>query len=649
MSFRLQINLIFIVLTLSIGLGTLWYFKHEQEKIIQHTIAAQADAISKLISEDLAKMVYLDDPDTSTDITRRIQSINNLYAAYFFDLQNRPLLIINPSQKRILKESTAINTQISFEGVALGTGHFIFDNKLLSQEKERLQTFTLTLLVLLFFITVIFIQFLDKRFIRRLSELSWALKKVSQQQDFNVQLPICKNDEIGMVRQHFNELVTHIKTHTEQLKFEASHDVLTGLYNRNYINRALQNSIDNQTDNAICYIDLDQFKVINETLGHTVGDQLLKQLSGFMQQFLSLDSDTLLARIGGDQFILLIQNTNDSEAKQLALMLKSKIKEFKYCHQDKQHHIGISMGLIFYTPLSPNHERLTATDLLSAADTACHRAKAEGRDQLLCYHFGDQQLCEVQNSLKLVSVIRTALEQEEFELYLQPIVSSQCHSNFDHFETLIRLHTANGQMIPPSLFIPVAENYGLSKEIDLWVIQSLLAKLETYPNFVNSLTMISVNLSAGSLMDSAFKEQLNQTLATSTFNLNKLCFEVTETGTISNFLKVRDFILHFRRLGCRFALDDFGTGMASFEYLSELPVDYLKIDGSFVKHIAQDPVMREMVVAMKQIGHITNTQVIAEFVETQDIVSLLQEIGVDYLQGYHCSKPLPIQQFLEAS
>lgn len=646
MSFRLQINLILIAVTLCVGIGTLWFFKIEQERVIHDNIEAQADAISKLIAEDLAKMVYLNDPDISTDITRRIQSINNLYTAYFFDNENHPILIINPTEQRILHYSTAIDTKISFEGVPLGVGHFIFDNVTLAQETERLQNFAITLLVLLIFVTLVFIHFLDNRFIRRLSELSYALRKVAQDQDFEFQLTICRQDEIGEVRQHFNELVSQVHQHTQQLKYEAHHDALTGLYNRNYLNEIIYQTIADNTYNALCYIDLDQFKVINETLGHATGDQLIKRLSNFIQEFFNEEHNTLLARIGGDEFILLIQQTSELEAKRLAETLKSQIKQFKYIHNNKTYRIGVSIGLIHYNPLSPNHTNLTATQLLSAADTACHHAKAEGRDKLISYQIGDQGLAQAQNTMNLISVITTALEKNQFELYLQPIVPTHNTQVLNHFETLIRLQKADGQMIPPSIFIPIAEKYGLSKKIDLWVVTELLKHLASSANFCQSLHVITINLSADSLMDSKFKNKLDQVLHNSQVPLNKLCFEVTETGSISNFLKVRDFIHHFKKLGCSFALDDFGTGMASFEYLSELPVDYLKIDGSFVKNIAHDPVMKEMVIAMNQIGHITQTQVIAEFVENQEIVKVLQAIGVDYLQGYYFSKPLPITTYL---
>lgn len=645
MSFRLQINLLFIFIALTIGAGSLWFFKTEQEKVIQLNIQAQANAITTLVAEDLAKMIFMDDPDISTDITRRIQSIEGLYAAYFFDPSNEPILIIHPTERRSLRYSSAIDTQVSFEEHNLGKAHFIFDNVVLANEQIKLRHFALTLFTLLILSILLLTHYLDKNFIRRLSELSFALKKSAEEQNFDNRLSICKQDEIGKARANFNDLVTMVKEHTEQLSFEARHDVLTGLYNRHYLQERVKESIQNDTRNALCYIDLDQFKVVNDTLGHAVGDQLLEKLSQYLLEYLDTKAHTLLARIGGDEFVLLIEQTERLEAKKLINGLIDKTKAFEFISGERKFRIGLSVGMIYYDPLCPNHPDIAPADLLSAADTACYHAKAEGRDKLVCYRFGDQNLTLTQNAMNLVSTMTLSLETDQFELYLQPIVPSHNFDQISHYETLLRLKGSDGQLITPNQFIPVAEQYGLVKKLDLWVVNHLLKQLQSYPLFMQTVNFISINLSAESLMDANFKKELDQLLDKTELPLSKLCFEITETGSISDFLTVRDFIRHFKKRGCCFALDDFGTGMASFEYLSELPVNFLKIDGSFIRQISKDPVMKEMVIAMNQIGHITQTQVIAEYVENLELAELLKEIGVDYLQGYYFSAPKPLETF----
>lgn len=649
MSFRFQINLLFFFITLSLGAGSLWFFKTEQEKVIELNMQSQAKAITTLVSEDLAKMVYLDDPDLSTDITRRIHSVEGLYAAYFFDLNNEPLLIINSPKHHELGHSIAIDTQISFEDHNLGKAQFIFDNSVLANEQTRLTQFAITLFSLLIFTTLLLTHYLDKNFIRRLSELSFALKKSTEEQNFDHRLSICKRDEIGKAREHFNNLVTMVKEYTEQLAYEARHDVLTGLYNRYYLQEKIKDSIQSGNRHALCYIDLDQFKIINDTLGHAVGDKLLQEYAHYLLTYLITKEKTLLARTGGDEFVLLMEQTEPSSAQSLVYDLIEKTKEFEFIYGERKFRIGLSAGMIYFDTLEENPLNISPADILSAADTACHQAKAEGRDKLVAYRFGDQNLIHTHDSMNLVSTIRAALETNRFELYLQPIVPSRDLKQVSHYETLLRLIGPGNEIISPVQFIPVAEQYGLVKKIDLWVVSTLLQKLRAYPEFSERVNFISINLSAESLMDVLFKEELDQLLNLTQIPLSKLCFEVTETGSITDFLTVRDFIEHFKKRGCSFALDDFGTGMASFEYLSQLPVDFLKIDGSFVKQMASDPVMKELVIAMNQIGHITQTKVIAEYVENQELVESLTEIGVDYLQGYFFSVPRPLEDFAKAS
>jgi diguanylate cyclase (GGDEF)-like protein/PAS domain S-box-containing protein len=433
---------------------------------------------------------------------------------------------------------------------------------------------------------------------------------------------------------------------SEQLSHQATHDNLTDLINRWEFERQLvlkiENAKESKTEHILCYVDLDQFKIINDTYGHTVGDKLLIQLSQMLKQHIRT-SDTL-ARLGGDEFGVLFNDCSLSSGWRAANGLLKAIQEFQFPWKDRNFKIGASIGLVQINELS--HD---ANTLLSDADTACYTAKDAGRNRIHAYSSEDIQLVERRGQMQWANEIPLALEEDRFELYYQTI--QPLNNNSDkciYFEILVRLKGEDGQIISPASFLPAAERYNLSSNIDKWVITNTMSMLNKYNGSGKyKIKECAINLSGMSLSSEELLDFILDEIKKNKIKPETICFEITETAAISNLSNAEYFITKLKEQGVRFALDDFGTGLSSFEYLNQLPVDKLKIDGIFIKNIANDPIQLAMVKSINEIGHVMGLQTIAEFVENQDILDKLIEINVDFAQGYHVSKPSPLTELFE--
>ncbi len=428
---------------------------------------------------------------------------------------------------------------------------------------------------------------------------------------------------------------------TRQLSHQATHDALTGLLNRCEFEQRIQQALDNTHSDsshyALCYIDLDQFKIVNDTCGHTAGDELLRELGTLLQKKLR-DSDTV-ARLGGDEFGILLQGCTMADAEKLASEIRESIRALHFMWDGKSFEIGASIGIV---PLSTSTQ--SVAEALSSADVACYAAKEQGRDRVHVSEPDDHELKRHRSEMRWVGRIRAALREDRFILYRQTIVpvhcSEQCES---HTELLLRMLDEEGQIIiPPDRFMGAAERYGLMPAIDTWVIKRSLQWLAAEVRHRQSGIIMAINLSGQSLTVHSFLSSVVDLIHDSGVPPEQICFEITETAAIANFDIALEFMRLLHGMGCQFALDDFGSGMSSFAYLKQLPVDYLKIDGSYVRDMLHDPVDRAMVEAVNQIGHSMGIQTIAEYVEDSAILGVLASIGVDFAQGYAIDKPQPL-------
>ncbi len=421
-----------------------------------------------------------------------------------------------------------------------------------------------------------------------------------------------------------------------RLSYHASHDILTGLVNRrefeNRLERALKSARARETSYALLYLDLDQFKIVNDSCGHSAGDALLGQLGALLKSKIRW-RDTL-ARLGGDEFGVLLESCSLEEAMNTAETLRMAIGEYKFVWEERNFRLGVSIGVV---PITADNEDVAA--LLSAADSACAAAKEAGRNRIHSFQENDIDLMRRRREMQWAARINNALEENRFELFRQTIQPLQAEEAGAHYEILLRMRDENGGIISPGLFIEAAERYGITPNIDRWVIRAAFRWLVSEADERERLALCSINLSGQSLGDEKFLPFVIDQFQMSGIDPTKICFEITETAAIASYSQANRFINALKELGCMFALDDFGTGLSSFGYLKHFPVDFLKIDGSFVKEILHDPIDREMVRSINEIGHLTGKKTIAEFAENEEIITMLRGMGIDYAQGYGVSEP----------
>jgi diguanylate cyclase (GGDEF)-like protein len=423
----------------------------------------------------------------------------------------------------------------------------------------------------------------------------------------------------------------------------AYHDSLTALPNREYfhqrLSEVLADPVIRTSQHAVMYIDLDQFKIVNDTCGHSAGDQLLRQLAHLLQA--TLRKDDLVARLGGDEFGVLLLHCDMERACQVAEKLRETVAGFRFFWESRIFTVGASIGVV---PIDGDSVPLAT--VLSAADAACYAAKDSGRNQVQVYRPENEELRQRRTEMGWVNRITRALDEQRFRLRYQPIVAlSSCERQADHIEMLVTMIDENGVSIAPDAFIPAAERYNLMPSIDRWVIDNAFRFLGSLPDGAHHLQTCCINLSGASLTDEHLLQYIQGKLVEYGVSPRLVCFEITETATIANMNRALRLISELRARGCRFALDDFGTGLASFAYLKHLPVDFLKIDGSFVKNIVRDPVNLAIVRATNEIGHALGIATIAEYVEDAETLQALRELGVDYGQGFGIARPKPLETF----
>jgi len=438
--------------------------------------------------------------------------------------------------------------------------------------------------------------------------------------------------------------VTQMRNTPHLLSYHATHDALTGLVNRREFERRLAELLVRAKNlgqqHAFCYIDLDQFKVINDTCGHAVGDKLLRQLTYLLQESMR-DSDTL-ARLGGDEFGVLLESCPLERALQIAEGMRQVVQDFRFSWEGHPFDLGVSIGLVLI-----DADSVSIEELMSEADAACYAAKEKGRNRVQIFRPDNLELAQRHGEMQWVSRISHALEENRFVLYCQTIAPLD-ETQERHCEILLRMLDEEGKLVPPMDFIPAAERYSLMPAIDRWVIHNGLALIGRYlrehPNQPG--VVFGINLSGASMGEENLDHFICEQLALHQVPPQLICLEVTETAAVANLDQAATLIKSLRAKGCRFALDDFGSGLSSFRYLKILPVDYLKIDGAFVKDMVDDPVDYAMVQAINTVGHVMGIKTIAEYVENDAILERLRELGVDYAQGYGIHKPCPMEQWL---
>ena len=438
--------------------------------------------------------------------------------------------------------------------------------------------------------------------------------------------------------------VTETHKLSQQLSYEASHDSLTGLLNRRAFEERVNYAIDNiqseQCVHSLCYLDLDQFKIINDTSGHAAGDQMLCAVAHILKA--SMRKADIVARLGGDEFGILLAQCSTRKAQKITENICQQIKDMRFAYDNQVFHVGVSIGIA-----EINSKNDTLIHIFKAADSACYMAKEQGRGRVHIYQPSGEAVLEKEGEIRWVNRLHRALEDDLFELYVQPIVSLNVDEDRpSHHEILLRMiNHESGQLINPDQFLPAAARYNLLPNIDQWVFSHATDWLCDNWQYLNG-GRLSINISGATLSDATFLKFARKKLNQNKMNADSIIIEITENSALSNLPSALKFILAMKKIGCQFALDDFGKGFSSLSILKQLPIDYIKIDGSFVKDILNDPVDEAMVQTICTIGHTMGKKVVAEFVESEEIISRLQELNIDFAQGFAIAKPSPLSQFI---
>ncbi|HEX5757860.1 MAG TPA: EAL domain-containing protein [Thermoanaerobaculia bacterium] len=433
--------------------------------------------------------------------------------------------------------------------------------------------------------------------------------------------------------------VSELRGMERQMRFLARHDPLTGVLNRRELERRLERAIElaqeRAGEHALLYVDLDEFKLVNDTCGHVAGDELLKQVAAELAS--RLPAGGMLARVGGDEFAMLLEDTDVGRARAVAEDIRGDLARFRFRWEDRSFRLGVALGLV---PITAGSGGLN--QVLSAADAACYVAKERGGDRIHEWQPDDTLVGERYGELQWIQRIPRALEDGSFVLFCQPILPLGPGATEPLCEILLRLRDAEGRLVSPAAFIPAAERYRLIGAIDRWVVHAALTALAAGADGGETATCYAINLSGQSLGDEAFLEHVLAELEASGVPPARLCFEVTETAAVANLARAQRTIAALKGLGCRFVLDDFGSGLSSFAYLKNLPVDFLKIDGEFVRGMSAGSVERALVASINQIGHVMGIRTIAESVEDDETLEAVRALGIDYAQGFVIAHPQPL-------
>lgn len=438
--------------------------------------------------------------------------------------------------------------------------------------------------------------------------------------------------------------VSKVRELQDHIDYQASHDSLTGLLHRQEFERLLEESIKSShrfnSHHALCFMDINQFRLINENFGHFAGDELLVQLSALLRS--AVRGDDTLARLGGDEFVILLNDCSLDEAVKKIESIISRIEESSFSWKGKIVDVSLAFSIVEISSASGS-----SNEVFKSAESACYSAKKKGRNKLVIYQSSDPELKRQRGEMRWASRIREALRNQEFELYYQNILPLNKEDKVIHCELLMRTEGDNHTLVPPEDFIPAAERFNLMRDIDRWVVGEAVKNIAELLKDagLKEKAIFGINLSGQSLGDNSFVDYATELFGEYDVDPESICFEITETTAIANQELACEIIKELKTQGCQFALDDFGTGVSSFSYLKTYPFDYVKIDGSFIRNITSSPVDAVMVESVSRIAKVMGIKTIAEYVEDRAVLDRLYELGVDYAQGYGIAKPAPLKEW----
>jgi len=657
LSIKTQLVVFIALIVILVEGATLFLILNIQARQNNDNAINEARAITQSLNNDLLKYVLSPSADTLSDITFRLSAFTKIDGLMIYDeakkavftygktdhiLSQSNLLFTRNSIK--LDENLLIKNELSADGYNFGYVFLDLDLTSFTQKQNEITYSILTIfpfaLLFGFLVSLIVSQSFTKPFLILLR----AMRTSSPTEDKIVRVDTSSNNEIKELFNGFNTAMEQIAADSKQLHNQATHDQLTGAYNRFFIETELQNALKDETTTHHCllHINLDQFKLVNDSAGTEAGDQLLQMLTMHYQSILA--PEALLARVDGDSFMVLFKNASRGTCEAVLKKSLERLSDFRFSHSGETYSVSASISMVAFTPFE-----YTLKELVKASNSALEIAKQKGRNKSHIYDPSDATLHRISLEVETAKLIKEALGggPAQFELFAQDIVPLQYVSHQVGYEILIRMWDREGKFIPPNDFLPTAERYQLMSEIDSFVLWSYLETVLPNKAHIEKLHSVHINLAGSSLNNPDFQAKVKEAVEHFDFPWDKLELEVTESSAIGSFNMANEFIAWIKSKGIGLALDDFGTGMASFEYLKCMPFDIVKIDGSFVKGMHNDPADKAVIKYIHEIATLKGQETVAEYVETQYDVDVLKEIGITYGQGYHLGKPRSLRSWLE--
>jgi diguanylate cyclase (GGDEF)-like protein len=636
-------------------LGLTYGFDVKERKLLA---LEQVDTLGRALQHDLVLALVNPQADVYADISFRLSGFDSVAALAVLDADGvevyrhvRSGTTIPPD---LLQRSTKepyfsdrylyLRQPLVVDGFQYGeVVHFIDLTSYRTGLHEQLLSL-LSIFPLELAIGLLVAVWIGRSYTRPFTELAQAMGAADVRHNRFSAVQTRAQNEIGVLYRGYNAMIDQIASVTRDLTYLSEHDSLTGLYNRYAIEQAIKTSLQDELaeSHVLLALDLDQFKLVNDNAGHVAGNELLRQVGRICEG--SLPSDAKVARVGGDDFYILLPRTSEQHGSFLARQLQDSLINYRFPWDGDIYSVSTCVGLLAFRPFE-----YTLEAVQTAVDSAFYAAKAKGNNQLHVYRPDDANVQQYSADVQAAAIIREALTggPSRFKLFAQAIVPLQKSSAQINYEVLLRLEDAQGVLLTPDRFLPTANRYQLMVEIDSYVLWHYLETVMAHPEHVERLGFVNINLAGASLNNSVFQERLRAAVERFDFPWRKLVLEVTETSAVGNLAKAADFIAYCRGRGMRVALDDFGTGMASFEYLKFLPLDIVKIDGSFIRDMLTDPVDHAMVSYAHQISKLRGRETIAEFIENARHVEALKAIGIDYGQGYHLGRPRALSEWLQ--
>ncbi|PPD10589.1 EAL domain-containing protein [Methylophilus sp.] len=669
----IQSRLLLLVIGPVFALSCIWLLfdfkeqlQREEDKLSQHALTT-----AKFLSAVIHNQTELQGPKYIERLLKASQLNREPYLSLMIaDANNRPIAHLGTSfsmQEALPQQDTVVMQQNTHDITMvkvfstepahnlLGYVFVAIDKAALIEDHRDAFIKNVGYITLALMLCSILVSWVSRSISQPIRDMTAALKRFmigSQQVSHGKNtLPEIKSlqstiNQISREMQHVEADMRHrIQDAQAQLRYQARHDALTGLVNRQELERRLQQALQDvklhRANHVFCYMDLDQFRVINDTCGHLAGDEMLRQISMILSQ--RIRAEDTFARLGGDEFGLLLSYCQVEKAIEIAAQLRQMVETFRFMHEGRLFQTGISIGIVEITADLKDVGQITRH-----ADAACYVAKDNGRNQIHLFHPEDDVLLKRHVEMEWVVRINEAIEHNDFVLYCQGIFPLQNKELPPFYEILIRKRDEHGGIIPPAEFLPSAERYHLMTKIDRWVIQHAFMALQPLFKTPSSLKpfIVSINLSGMSLGDAQLLPYIQNCFETYDIPPTHVCFEVTETSAIINIDNTIKLILELQKLGTRFMLDDFGSGMSSFSYLKHLPVNFLKMDGAYVKDITSSKVDLAMAKAIQSVAQSIGIQTIAEYVEDEATLDCLKEMGVAYAQGFYLNRPLPLSEAL---